>query len=103
MPSSSSSPDTLNNNTNTSNIIKRKGGNSPNRRTTTVQQEWTTETDVEMEAAEDTPLVVGSAGDIEEGLEPAQLKPIKDGNIKETIVGVLAAMTGMYMQLYDLA
>lgn len=51
------------------------------------------------EAAEDTPLVAGSAGDIEEGLEPAQLKPIQDGNTKETIVGVLAAMTGKYIQL----
>ena len=84
----SSSP--LSKNTQSFNIIKRKGNRST--------QEWTAEEEMStMEAPqvrEDTPLVMAGGGDIEEGLEPAQLAPIKDGNIKETFVGVLAAITG---------
>ena len=109
MASSSSPVKSQNTQTKTSNIIKRKGGNTPNGRSTTQLVEWTTEAESELSpynnnemttAAEDTPLVLAvgnrSDVDIESGLEPGQLKPIKDGNMKETIVGVLAAMTGEY-------
>ena len=46
---------------------------------------------------EDTPLIVNATKDEEppqQELEPAQLKPIKEGSIKETLVGIFAAITG---------
>lgn len=51
---------------------------------------------------EDTPLVA-EGGDIEQGLvEPSQLKPIKDGNTKETLVGVFGAITCKSLHLFVL-